>query len=116
MKHIQNHKMLGYKGAMENTKISTGWFTQEAELETSATGLEISLGHWTLTNSDSILTDWNSLPSDTMTNSMNCREQKVWDNFLVFKYLKNFIAKCFLWSHLMLKKGNFLYKIDFHKL
>ena len=44
--------MLGYKGVMENTKISTGQFTQEAELETRATGLKISTGHWALTNSD----------------------------------------------------------------
>ena len=44
--------MLGYKGVMENTKISTGQFTQEPELETRATGLKISTGHWTMTNSD----------------------------------------------------------------
>ena len=55
----------------------------------------ITIVHHTLTDGDTILSHWNSLPSDTLTGGVNFRKDslRVWD-FFPFIYLKNFFVKC----------------------
>ena len=63
-------------------------------------GLEITVGTWTLTNGDAILSDEILLLLGTMT----------------IKYLKNLCEKFFLWFYWAFKAGIFLYNIDSYKL
>ena len=56
---------------------------------TTCTGFKISVGHhWPAVIqfcSNEIVYLW------TLTDAVNCREEKVWGHFLIFGYLKNFV-------------------------
>ena len=61
------------------------------------TGLEITVGRWTLNDSEPILSNGNSLPLDTITDSELKEKDKIKIIFLLlFHYVKN--LKCFIFT------------------
>ena len=62
------------------------------------TGLEITVGHRTLTDSEPILSKGNSLPSDTITDGELSERKRSKKFFSDFNYVKNLVIKYFTFT------------------